>query len=425
MDQNEATNLLDEIKARCKTAKITFKDESSIDDDDIRIDFTLHMPQGRETRDVYILDDDDLRILAQSNFEQFVLLEDYSASINYTEGVIEALLTIPTPNSPFLTRRAILRRLGFSDPSLKELPSIKLKSKIFGVPEVLLGSSTEIVRLLTHATDTFELSLFIKSATIKTHDDAIRWLEQVSNSLLFDIDIERSIHISLLRRRPPRRRRPPLPTDDALRYPTNEYDGPAMSLYWYARSAEHMPLLQFLAFYQSIEYYYSRYFNLELGKRVRSILKNPAFRVERDGDVARIVNILRDSGRSGISERDQLKATIKECISSQEIEDFITVRNDRVEFFKAKSKGISSNTINTQNRQTDLTTQIADRIYEIRCKIVHIKGEHEDGEVELLLPYSKEAGKLTHDVDLVQFVAQKVIIASSKPFVFEFAIETE
>lgn len=33
----------------------------------------------------------------------------------------------------------------------------------------------------------------------------------------------------------------------------SEYDAEAMEFYWYAKSADNMPLLQFLAYYQVIE----------------------------------------------------------------------------------------------------------------------------------------------------------------------------
>jgi hypothetical protein len=70
--------------------------------------------------------------------------------------------------------------------------------------------------------------------------------------------------------------------------------------------------------------------------------------------------------------------------------------------------------LNTQNKAHDICSQVADRIYDIRCKIVHTKGDEKDGDIELLLPYSKEAEKLGHDIDLVRFVAQKVLVYVSK-----------
>ena len=199
-----------------------------------------------------------------------------------------------------------------------------------------------------------------------------------------------------------------------LEYPKNDYDKSPMALYWYARSAEGMPLLQYLAFYQVIEYHYPAYFNAELGRRIRAIIKQPTFRVDRDLDLAKIVATMKSKGQTAAGEREQLKATLKECLTTDDVEEFISADTDRAPFFSSKAKGIASSLLNPQNRQVDLSMQVAERIYEIRCKIVHTKAEHDDGEFELLLPYSAEAERLGHDIDLVRFVAQKVLVTSSR-----------
>jgi hypothetical protein len=56
---------------------------------------------------------------------------------------------------------------------------------------------------------------------------------------------------------------------------------------------------------------------------------------------------------------------------------------------------------------------VADRVYEIRCKIVHTKTDARDATFELLLPFSAEAEQLSHDIELVQYLANRVLISSS------------
>jgi hypothetical protein len=46
-----------------------------------------------------------------------------------------------------------------------------------------------------------------------------------------------------------------------------------------------MPLLQFLAYYQCLEFYFPIYSQTEAQRRVRAILKNPGFNPQRDTDV--------------------------------------------------------------------------------------------------------------------------------------------
>ncbi|MFI1994878.1 hypothetical protein [Actinoplanes sp. NPDC020271] len=69
--------------------------------------------------------------------------------------------------------------------------------------------------------------------------------------------------------------------------------------------------------------------------------------------------------------------------------------------------------INPGDSHTSLVHQIADRIYSLRCRIVHSKDSHAD--TEPLHPFGPEAKRLRHDLHLIRFVAQHVLIAASKP----------
>ncbi len=189
-----------------------------------------------------------------------------------------------------------------------------------------------------------------------------------------------------------------------------------MSLYWYARSARGMPLLQYLAFYQVVEVYFPTYSRLEAQKRVRNILKVPSFNPMNDIDIGRILMAIRASKNKGFGdERSQLKAVIQECITPDSVRAFLASESKRAEFFGSKQKTISDYRMSFSNPDADLRNEIADRIYDIRCKIVHTKdvGETEEETAGLLLPFSKESELMTYDIELIQYIAQQVLITSS------------
>ena len=94
---------------------------------------------------------------------------------------------------------------------------------------------------------------------------------------------------------------------------------------------------------------------------------------------------------------------------------FLTATDERKEKFSSKAKGLTEHKISINNPSADLRNEIADRIYDIRCKIVHTKSGTDEGDIELLLPFSNEAEQLYFDIDLVQYVAQQVLIAASSP----------
>ena len=175
-----------------------------------------------------------------------------------------------------------------------------------------------------------------------------------------------------------------------------------------------MPLLQFLAFYQVIEFYYPTYSQAEARRRLKSILKDPTFRGDRDSDLGRVLSAIQFS-RSGAvgDERSQLKATLTECVDPEALRSFIVEDAARAEFLSSKTKGLTDRKLPIATPGLDLRDDVAERIYEIRCKIVHTKTDARYGELELLLPFSKEAEKLHFDIELVQYVAQQVLVAAS------------
>jgi hypothetical protein len=200
-----------------------------------------------------------------------------------------------------------------------------------------------------------------------------------------------------------------------LEFPRSEYDRDPISLYWYARSANGMPLLQFLAYYQTIEYYFPIYSLAEARRKIRNILKNPAFRAERDADVAKVLLAARATASGVGDERSQLRAALNECLEPGALREFLTDSEERQKFFSKKTDGLTNQKIQIGNADADLRNDAADRIYDIRCKIVHTKSGGRDGDVELLLPFSKEAELLYADIELIQYVAREVLVSGSSP----------
>jgi hypothetical protein len=176
-----------------------------------------------------------------------------------------------------------------------------------------------------------------------------------------------------------------------------------------------MPLLQFLAYYQTIEYYFPSYSQAEARRKIRNILKNPAFRADRDTDLGRILLAAGASGSGFGDERSQLRATLNECLEPGALREFLSETEERVKFFSTKTDGLTDKKLQIRDENVDLRNEVADRMYDIRCKIVHTKSGGREGDVELLLPFSKEADLLYADIHLARFVAREVLVSASSP----------
>jgi hypothetical protein len=262
------------------------------------------------------------------------------------------------------------------------------------------------------------MTLKLSGVAAKTHDSALELLNKISGSLFFQIDMLSGVPFALERerRRVPSSRRKVSGEAGDLQYPRVQYDNAPLSLYWYGRSAWGMPLLQYLAFYQAIEFYYPIYSRSEAQRKLKVILKDPTFHSDRDADIARLLSAIYVS-RTGAfgDERSQLRATLMECCDPEELRSFFEGDASRKEFFTAK-KLSPYHKIPIANTAADLRNDVAERVYEIRCKIVHTKIDTKDSALELLLPFSAEAEQLSHDIELVQYLANRVLISSSTPF---------
>lgn len=408
------SSALKNIKERCDAVKITYVDSS--DPETNEVDFKFSLPCGRMNREVAIYDIDDLESLEEVNFEEYNFVGNYAAIVSYKHGTLEALIS--TPNTMFGSRVKFRRILLNENPHSSS--QTRSSERIIKIPDehnpiaISLKRSSSAAKVLCQVGDPADLSILIKNISIGNQEKALEILRDISNTLFFSLDAQWGLHMSLIRQGA-RKKREPLKGDFVdLQFSSRKYDKAPMDLYWYARSASNMPLLQFLAYYQVVEYYYSTFFNFDISRRVRAIMKNPNFRIDSDTEIAKIISTVKLKGGGGGTEREQLKATLRECIDEEAFSKFVESSKERAEFFLVKNKGITSCTINLKNRNTDLHVQLAERIYDIRCKIVHTKGDENDGDVELLLPYSAEAEKLDEDIHLMRFVAQQVIIYTSK-----------
>lgn len=417
----ETQLLRSQLEARCKAASIPYEEVEGFEDDDVACQISL--PCAREKRWVHCSEHSDYVQLLAIQFESLVFLAGFDAICSYTTNSIEASVRPVTSLAPM--RMALSRLLPLSTSGGNEdweTFCIELASAGDPATKIRLSRSTpELRALMGRPTGPSSLSLKVTRPGIATHDGAIELLRRVADALFFQIDLLTDIPLSLTRdrrgqlRRRPRRRTPA--ARSGLEFPRNAYETAPVSLYWYARSAVGMPLLQFLAYYQVIEYYYPVYSQAEAHRKLKTILKNPTFRSDRDSDISRVLAAIHVT-RSGAygDERSQLKATLTECVDAETLRTFLTEDAERKAFLSSKTKGLTDHKLPIDTPGTDLRNDVAERLYEIRCKIVHTKVDSRTGELELLLPFSKEAEQLSYDIELAQFLAQQVLIASSTPF---------
>jgi len=406
LPEEKLIEVTENLKARCKSAGIGLEIERDGDGD---LEFNFSFSAGREKRIVNIWDQNDLVVLEGIEFEKFTFISKLQAICNYEKGTIECAVQAAgnSRSLPTLYKRLF----GVSIRDARKNGAKIVAAVEDGEPTVELGISTaEFDAIVSRGPST--LTLKIGGLNVRQHDDAFNYLTIVANSLLFQLDMISDLPLVLKRVVGNRKKSPVSETVPALNFPKVEFDSAPLSLYWYGRSAVGMPLLQYLAFYQVIEFYFPRYSQSEAHRKLKSVLKDPTFRSDKDSDVAKLLAAIHvsKSGAFG-DERSQLRAVLDECTFSDDIKQFVTEDDERSAFFNAKAKA-SYQKINVLS-EDDVRADVSRRIYEIRCKIVHTKADARDIEVKMLLPFSSEADQLRFDIELIQYVAQKVLIAGA------------
>jgi hypothetical protein len=404
------------LETRCAAAKIAVEEIEGMELGERAL--RVGIPSGRDRRWLYCWNYGGYERLLSMHFEQYVFLQGLDAICNYKTGQIEAAIRTLGVSSSRLLFSRVLKASADDLTEQGNVPRIEFLSPEHGTSMSIGHPSPELSNMSRVPRP--RLSLVLTTKGVDQHDKALELLRRASDALFFQIDLIHEVPVTLVReRRAPSRRRQSARQEQPpeIAFPTHEYDPAPVSLYWYGRSAIGMPLLQSLAFYQVIEYYFPTYSQAEARRKIKMVLKDPGFRGDREADLGRLLSAIHVS-RSGAfgDERSQLRATLMECLDDESLRSFITAEPARSEFLSAKAKGLSDHKLPIANPTADLRPDVSERIYDIRCKIVHTKADAKNSEFELLLPFSKEAELLANDIELVQFVAQQVLIAASSPF---------
>lgn len=397
------------IKQRCDASNLPFEQH---DDPDLGVYGYISLPAGQGHRQVGVFSADQADILLGEDFERVRFLPGLEAVWCPDQSAVEFGLQTTRFNVEGLLRRlAGLSSARGQNPA----PAFQLASpEGAGKPNIFVSERTKLYRSLTGGRGQ-KYTLKMDGITATTSENVTSNVMDYLNSLFFQIDQIHGYTFSVIRER---KRRISI-SRKARRelqvvYPITKLNDEAVSLYWYGKSARSMPLLQYLAYYQCIEFYFPRYSQIEARKRVGAIVRRPTFRAMRDDDLDRVISAVQAARSGGYgSERTQLRAVINECIGSDELRNYLEASTDRSEHFSGKSAKARYHKIPIGNKKADLRNDVADRIYDIRCRVVHTKNDQSDDELKMILPFSDDVDHLGEDIDLIEFVSTAVLSTSS------------
>ncbi len=460
---------LEEIKRRCEAAGLQFIEwevdsydeeddldeeddpeyeaSSELEEDTFRL--SIKIPWGKDFTWLTLMSGPTARSLLNEPFEKYRLVEGFRALWSPELHTIECAfeptnspgtmfpLTVKGVRSPLTVKEAQRMTETFGHLDAVATPSFRQRVVLESDTDfsISIGPASNIYDKLrqfsvgsylllypcTQTADQRSLTLQIDGIQVTTHDAAVELLQRVGDSM-FELDLSLGLSLVPMREANPdtsRSSKKPVETVSSLPSIKFQYDRQPVSLYQYGKAASAMPLLQFLAYYQVLEFYFYRYLRRKAEREILDVLEEPPFKQLGDADKSRLLDVIRHryegSRKLGGSERDLLETTIKECVTPQDLRRFIVDNDDRYKFYTSTTapKTLSRYVIPIMDASPDHRVSAAERIYDIRCRIVHAKtGFETQGP---LFPFDPETANLRHDIDLVQFLARKAIEKARRP----------
>lgn len=398
-------------------------------------DLTFTFPQGKQKREIkvaaeyYIEEMDSARNIAflerveKSKFEKFCLLPDYEAIWSQELGIVESSVVIV--QSRFNRFIHHIHGTGEIDTIFDGLKNNDRIEIPIGHNNLLvtLGKSSDAFSVLFSNFSCREerdlgqtTTLRVQGLNANNESSARKQMLEIMNAVLFQVDLMKGVSMYPTPQISENYVQPDI-EEDHLRQELNPtkyiYDNEAMALYWYARQSMSFPLLQYLAYYQVLEFYFPRYTRKDAHKAVLNVVKNPTFNVDRLSDVSKLLSAIGDSAWGQRNERGQLRATFENSLLISELREYLAEDKNREQFFASDdAKSLVKPNLSMRSTDENLFNSLVERVYNLRCRIVHTKEEGFD--FKPLFPFSSEIGNMQYDIELLRFIAIRVISVSGE-----------
>jgi hypothetical protein len=439
-DGDKPSRALKEVARKCEAFGIETEMEEPDGDEpsQLWVEFPEwpRLPDGSIEFILWIDDGPHAQFALDAPFERYRRFrENYTGVWSGTLGIVECEI-VPCDEPPGTSRygderhdaiEGVLKTLGLSPEDAEDVfdPELRLRLEAEDGAVASVGPSSDAFAVWQMDVDSdlpsgreleVQRALTVRVEGIEMPDEAraAEVIERFGNAALFEID--RAFGVGL---RPSRhagwRHDPGDPTGAVPDRLMSEYDREPMTLYWYARSAADMPLLAFLAYYQVLEFYFPVHSRTKALGTLRAALAGLNFESMRDADLVKVLETIRVNSKGGFGrEGEQLKATLKQCVSPEALHSFFEQDVGRMHFFGSEAcTVVSPTTVTLGGAPRDVRGEVARRVYEIRNRIVHTKGGSDD--LDPLLPFDPETALLSYDIALVRFLARAVLRANARP----------
>jgi len=193
-------------------------------------------------------------------------------------------------------------------------------------------------------------------------------------------------------------------SSEKLDFPKRVYKPELIAYYHLALSTKNR-LLQYLAYYQILEYFFVSASESVLEKRLADMMAIPGFSDSRPADIRKLIKSVRRFDKETKEDR-MLRTVLERYFSPDEIIDFIIdyEQQEGVHFSIETSALGFAHKLNLH--LNEVMNSLSQRIYKTRNVLVHNK----EDELPRFVPFSSQDEHLEHEIPLVRFLAEQLII---------------
>jgi hypothetical protein len=192
--------------------------------------------------------------------------------------------------------------------------------------------------------------------------------------------------------------------------PNCEYDENVAGYYKLARTSP-FASQSFLAYYNVLEYFFSRVAEERLHKRLASVINATSFRAHIDG-LDKIISIVRGE-EAKRQEMELLRGVVESYVTDDEMISFIKEFEDQYgKGFYTKAKPIFGETMRIDNSHGSVIPNTARLLKHVRNAIVHSTDVYDRAERHL--PFSESESMIADYIPIVRFLAERVLFGTAQ-----------
>ncbi|MDP3066645.1 MAG: hypothetical protein Q8N08_07900 [Methanobacteriaceae archaeon] len=191
--------------------------------------------------------------------------------------------------------------------------------------------------------------------------------------------------------------------------PRRIYNREPLYYYHQALSAEN-PVLEFLSYYQVLEYYYKIVADEDLINGTKNIIATPDFSSENAEKLEKLVSFIKGT-ENRYNEENSLQLVLKKYLDVDELR--YDLNNYDVDFYEHITNGEIEFVEVPQLRELEdaqFKKLLARRIYRIRNALIHSK----EGFKDRYVPFSEHESELRRELPLMRFTAEQVLLKSAE-----------